>query len=57
MSGPVGAEPDKLPDGQEPAKRSMPGAVLFICGMNSIRSPIAETLARSLLPPDRKSVV
>jgi protein-tyrosine-phosphatase len=51
VSGPVGVEPEKLPDEQEPAKPSMPGAVLFICGMNSIRSPIAETLARSLLPP------
>lgn len=43
-------EPDKLPDDLEPAKAAMPSAVLFICGMNSIRSPIAETLARSLLP-------
>jgi protein-tyrosine-phosphatase len=42
--------PEKLPDDQEPAKTAMPSAVLFICGMNSIRSPIAETLARSLLP-------
>lgn len=28
----------------------MPGAVLFMCGMNSIRSPMAEALARSMLP-------
>lgn len=28
-----------------------PGAVLFMCGMNSIRSPMAEVLARSMLPP------
>lgn len=28
----------------------MPGAVLFMCGMNSIRSPIAEAIARRQLP-------
>lgn len=28
----------------------LPGAVLFMCGMNSIRSPIAETIARHYLP-------
>jgi len=28
----------------------LPGAVLFMCGMNSIRSPIAEAIARSALP-------
>lgn len=44
----IGAE--KLPDDQEPAKAVVPSAVLFICGLNSIRSPIAEALARSLLP-------
>lgn len=27
-----------------------PGAILFMCGMNSIRSPMAEVLARSLMP-------
>jgi len=30
--------------------RSAPGAVLFVCGMNAIRSPMAEAIARSLLP-------
>lgn len=30
--------------------RKMPGAVLFMCGMNSIRSPIAEAIARGRLP-------
>ncbi|WP_422372610.1 low molecular weight phosphatase family protein [Hoeflea sp.] len=30
--------------------RSPPGAVLFVCGMNAIRSPMAEAIARSLLP-------
>ncbi|SFI60401.1 Protein-tyrosine-phosphatase [Phyllobacterium sp. CL33Tsu] len=42
--------PDQLPDDEGPAKSAMPGAVLFICGQNSIRSPMAEALARSLLP-------
>ena len=28
----------------------LPGAVLFMCGMNSIRSPIAEAIARHSLP-------
>ena len=27
-----------------------PGAILFMCGMNSIRSPMAEALAKSMLP-------
>ena len=27
-----------------------PGSLLFLCGMNAIRSPMAETIARSLLP-------
>jgi protein-tyrosine-phosphatase len=29
-----------------------PNAILFMCGMNAIRSPMAETLARSLLAKD-----
>lgn len=28
----------------------LPGAILFVCGMNAIRSPMAEALARRLLP-------
>lgn len=28
----------------------IPGSVLFLCGMNSVRSPIAEQLARKMLP-------
>ncbi|MFC3162993.1 low molecular weight phosphatase family protein [Ciceribacter thiooxidans] len=28
----------------------MPGAILFICGMNAIRSPMAELIARKVLP-------
>ena len=27
-----------------------PGSVLFVCGMNAIRSPMAEAIARSVLP-------
>lgn len=29
---------------------SAPSSILFICGMNSIRSPMAEVIARDLLP-------
>src|SRR3546814_13466688 len=29
-----------------------PGAVLFMCGWNSIRSPMAEVIATRLLPSD-----
>ncbi|MFC5991526.1 low molecular weight phosphatase family protein [Limoniibacter endophyticus] len=29
----------------------MPHSVLFLCGMNVIRSPMAEQLAREILPP------
>jgi len=28
----------------------VPGSILFMCGMNAIRSPMAEALARSMLP-------
>jgi protein-tyrosine-phosphatase len=35
--------------GDKPANAT-PSAVLFVCGMNSIRSPMAEVIARSLLP-------
>lgn len=30
--------------------KSAPGALLFVCGMNAIRSPMAEIIARSALP-------
>ncbi len=33
-----------------PADARLPGSVLFLCGQNSIRSPIAEQIARTLLP-------
>lgn len=32
------------------AEGKAPGAILFMCGMNAIRSPIAEAIARSILP-------
>ncbi|KQT87905.1 low molecular weight phosphatase family protein [Aurantimonas sp. Leaf443] len=35
-------------DGPAPPRVS---SVLFVCGMNAIRSPMAEVIARSLLPP------
>ena len=31
--------------------KPLPRSVLFVCGMNAIRSPMAEALARSILPP------
>lgn len=35
-------------DAETPAK--LPGSILFLCGMNAIRSPMAEVLARRMLP-------
>jgi protein-tyrosine-phosphatase len=34
----------------EKARSRTPRSVLFMCRMNAVRSPMAETLARSLLP-------
>ncbi len=34
----------------EGASDKVPGAILFVCGMNAIRSPMAEVLARKMLP-------
>ncbi|WP_280953026.1 low molecular weight phosphatase family protein [Mangrovicella endophytica] len=34
----------------EPPQPSRVSAVLFVCGMNSIRSPMAEALAKDMLP-------
>jgi protein-tyrosine-phosphatase len=39
-------------DGNAHPKSAGPNAILFMCGMNAIRSPMAQTLARSLLPQD-----
>lgn len=33
-----------------PERRKLPGSILFLCGMNAIRSPIAAALARQMLP-------
>ncbi len=32
-------------------KPASPSSVLFMCGMNAIRSPMAEALARAIVPP------
>lgn len=40
-----------MKDDSSPARRpDLPGAVLFVCGMNAIRSPMAEVMARRVLP-------
>ena len=31
-------------------QKRLPGAILFMCAMNAIRSPMAEAIAKSLLP-------
>lgn len=36
--------------GEHTAEGKAHGAILFMCGMNAIRSPIAEAIARSMLP-------
>ncbi|SEL45763.1 Protein-tyrosine-phosphatase [Xaviernesmea oryzae] len=36
--------------GQAAQGKVAPASILFMCGMNSIRSPIAEALARAMLP-------
>lgn len=33
-----------------PRENGPPGSILFVCGMNAIRSPMAEALARAILP-------
>jgi protein-tyrosine-phosphatase len=52
MAAHTPVEPDRsdLPNPSEQSQHRRPGAVLFVCGMNAIRSPIAEALARALLP-------
>lgn len=41
---------DSSTDPAQISPRTGPGAVLFVCGMNSIRSPMAESIARMILP-------
>jgi protein-tyrosine-phosphatase len=36
--------------GEDPVMK-LPGSILFLCGQNVIRSPMAEQLARAVLPP------
>lgn len=36
---------------QAPGAAPLPRSILFLCGMNAIRSPMAETMARKVLPP------
>ena len=38
-------------DAEPTGKMKTPRAVLFLCGRNSIRSPMAEVLARRVMPP------
>lgn len=45
MVGPV----DPL-DATDPNASSPPGSVLFACSMNAVRSPVAELLAKHLIP-------
>jgi Protein-tyrosine-phosphatase len=35
---------------EDDAGKKWPGSVLFLCGMNSIRSPMAEAIARDMFP-------
>lgn len=42
---------EKSPEpGAEIPPKKKAGSILFMCGMNSIRSPMAEALAKSILP-------
>jgi protein-tyrosine-phosphatase len=45
-----GSEPKDLPNRKQTI--GIPRAILFMCGFNSIRSPMAEVIAKSLLQPD-----
>jgi protein-tyrosine-phosphatase len=47
MTGPAKRRPSPL---QKARTTGIPGSVLFLCGMNAIRSPMAEALARQILP-------
>jgi len=39
-------------DDKEDHKQRLPKSLLFVCGKNAIRSPMAELLARKALPPN-----
>ena len=47
-ASPVGAQTNKSED----QKQALPKSLLFVCGKNAIRSPMAELLARKALPPN-----
>ena len=44
------ADGGKAPDETIQDRRPVPSSVLFMCGMNAIRSPMAEVLSRQYLP-------
>lgn len=46
VAGPAGNDGSATPAGRP----SKPGSIMFLCGMNSVRSPMAELLARKLMP-------
>jgi protein-tyrosine-phosphatase len=48
--GMTAAEDSSVPD-DPAAERRLPGSILFLCGLNAIRSPMAEQLARKIMPP------
>ncbi|MCZ3380493.1 arsenate-mycothiol transferase ArsC [Rhizobium sp. AG207R] len=43
-------EPQAIEQNGRSAGGKSPGAILFMCGLNAIRSPMAEAMARSMLP-------
>ncbi|MBX8799732.1 low molecular weight phosphatase family protein [Ochrobactrum sp. MR28] len=46
----MSVSPDQIPDDfKSAAAVRKPDSILFVCGMNAIRSPMAEILTRSLL--------
>ncbi len=47
----MAADKAPMPGAPAPPRDGIPGSILFLCGLNAIRSPIAEQLARGFLPP------
>lgn len=47
-----GAADTAIPDVEGPPAKGPPSSILFLCGQNAIRSPMAETIARARLPKD-----
>ncbi|MBV2142380.1 low molecular weight phosphatase family protein [Falsochrobactrum sp. TDYN1] len=48
----MAAEDAMAPDDDAEEAEKRPTSLLFVCGKNAIRSPMAELLARKLLPPN-----